>query len=182
MSLVVLLGGARSGKSRAAVDLAASHAAGVVFVATAEALDDEMAARIAAHQQERPESWRTIEAPVELEQAIAAVEGSATCLVDCLSLWVSNLLLRGDGHDVIEAAARASARAAATRPGLTIAVTNEVGLGVVPATPLGREYRDLLGTVNRVWVEASERAAFVVAGRFLPLVTGGDVLAGPGAP
>ena len=181
MSLLVLLGGARSGKSRAAVDLARAKPAEVVFVATAEALDDEMAARIAAHREERPEGWTTVEAPFELERAIAAVDAAATCVVDCLSLWVSNLLLRGDGHDAIEAAARACARPAAARPGLTVAVTNEVGLGVVPATPLGREYRDLLGTVNRIWVEASERAAFVVAGRLLPLVAGRDVLEGLGA-
>ena len=90
--------------------------------------------------------------------------------------------LRGDGHDAIEAAARVCARSAAARPGFTVAVTNEVGLGVVPATPLGREYRDLLGTVNRIWVEASERAAFVVAGRLLPLVAGLDVLDVLGAP
>ena len=182
MSLVVLVGGARSGKSRAAVDLARANPADVVFVATAEALDDEMAARIAAHRDERPEGWTTVESPFELERAIAAADGAATCVVDCLSLWVSNLLLRGDGPDAIEAAARACARFAAVRPGLTVAVTNEVGLGVVPATPLGREYRDLLGTVNRIWVEASERAAFVVAGRLLPLVAGRDVPEGLGAP
>jgi adenosyl cobinamide kinase/adenosyl cobinamide phosphate guanylyltransferase len=174
MSLVVLLGGARSGKSRAAVDLARATAADVVFIATAEALDDEMAARIAAHRRERPEGWTTLEAPFALEPAIAAVDEGATCVVDCLSLWVSNLLLRGDGHEAVETAALACGRAAAARPGLTVAVTNEVGLGVVPATPLGREYRDLLGTVNRLWVEASERAAFVVAGRLLPLVAARD--------
>ena len=182
MSLLVLLGGARSGKSRAAVDLARGTPADVVFVATAEALDDEMVARIAAHREERPGGWTTVEEPFELERAIAAVDGAATCVVDCLSLWVSNLLLRGDGPDAIEAAARACVRSAAARPGLTVAVTNEVGLGVVPATPLGREYRDLLGTVNRSWVEASERAAFVVAGRLLPLVADLDVLDVLGAP
>ena len=182
MSLLVLLGGARLAAPGAAVDLARADAGEVVFVATAEALDDEMAARIAAHREERPEGWTTVEAPFELEHAIAAVDATATCVVDCLSLWVSNLLLRGDGHDAIEAAARVCARSAAARPGLTVAVTNEVGLGVVPATPLGREYRDLLGTVNRTWVEASERAAFVVAGRLLPLVAGLDVLDVLGAP
>ena len=78
-------------------------------------------------------------------------------------------MLRGDAVDGMEAAARSCAEQAAARPGLTIAVTNEVGLGVVPATPLGRAYRDVLGTVNRVWAEAAERTAFVVAGQLLPL-------------
>ena len=169
LSLVTLLGGARSGKSRLALELASSAGAEVSFVATAEALDEEMAERIAAHRAERPSGWVTVEEPFDLARALASVEGGATCVVDCLSLWVSNLMLRGDGATVVEAAAAACADAAAARAGLTIAVTNEVGLGIVPATPLGRAYRDLLGTVNRIWVEASERAVLVVAGRLLPL-------------
>jgi adenosylcobinamide kinase / adenosylcobinamide-phosphate guanylyltransferase len=169
MSLVVLLGGARSGKSRLALELAGAAGGDATFVATAEALDDEMGERIAMHRAERPSMWRTVEEPLELERALGSVAGDATCVVDCLSLWVSNLLLRGDETESIVAAAAACAEAAAARPGLTVVVSNEVGLGVVPATPLGRVYRDLLGTVNRVWVDASDRAAFVVAGRALPL-------------
>lgn len=169
MSLVVLLGGARSGKSRLALELAAAAGGAVTFVATAEALDDEMTERIAAHRAERPSGWATVEEPVELGRALGSVDRDAACVVDCLSLWVSNLLLRGDDAAAIESAARTCAGLAAARTGTTIAVTNEVGLGVVPATPLGRSYRDLLGTVNRIWVEASDRAAFVVAGRLLPL-------------
>jgi adenosylcobinamide kinase / adenosylcobinamide-phosphate guanylyltransferase len=176
MSLVVLLGGARSGKSRLALELAAFEGADVAFVATAEALDDEMAARIAAHRAERPSGWRTVEEPLDLGHALDSIDDAATCVVDCLSLWVSNLLLRGDDATAVELAARACAGAAAGRSGLTIAVTNEVGLGVVPATPLGRAYRDLLGTVNRNWVEASDRAVFVVAGRLLPLETAAGLL------
>jgi adenosyl cobinamide kinase/adenosyl cobinamide phosphate guanylyltransferase len=169
MSLVVLLGGARSGKSRVALELASTIGTDVAFVATAEGLDEEMAERIAAHRTERPAGWVTVEEPLELARALSSVDGRATCVVDCLSLWVSNLMLRGDGATAVEAAATACADAAAARAGLTIAVTNEVGLGIVPATPLGRAYRDLLGTVNTIWVAASERAAFVVAGRLLPL-------------
>jgi adenosyl cobinamide kinase/adenosyl cobinamide phosphate guanylyltransferase len=169
MSLVVLLGGARSGKSSLALELATAAGADVTFVATAEGLDDEMAERIASHKAERPDGWTTTEEPLELGAAIAAVEPEATCVVDCLSLWISNLLLRGDGPQAIEAAARSCATVAAARPGLTIAVTNEVGLGVVPPTALGRGYRDLLGVVNRIWVDAADRAAFVVAGRIVPL-------------
>jgi adenosyl cobinamide kinase/adenosyl cobinamide phosphate guanylyltransferase len=169
MSLVVLLGGARSGKSRLALELASTTGTEVAFVATAEGLDEEMAERIAAHRAERPSGWATVEEPLDLARALASVDDRATCVVDCLSLWVSNLMLRGDGAAAVEVAAAGCADAAAGRAGLTIAVTNEVGLGIVPATPLGRAYRDLLGTVNRIWVEASERAAFVVAGRLLPL-------------
>jgi adenosylcobinamide kinase / adenosylcobinamide-phosphate guanylyltransferase len=169
MSLVVVLGGARSGKSRLALELAGAGEEDVMFVATAEALDDEMGERIATHRAERPSTWRTVEEPLELERALGSVAGDATCLVDCLSLWISNLLLRGDEPGAIVAAATVCAAAASARPGLTIVVSNEVGLGIVPATPLGRVYRDLLGTVNRVWVDASDRAAFVLAGRLLPL-------------
>jgi adenosylcobinamide kinase / adenosylcobinamide-phosphate guanylyltransferase len=169
MSLVVLVGGARSGKSRLALELASDAEGEVVFVATAEALDDEMAERIAAHRAERLSGWETVEEPVELLRTLESVDDDATCVVDCLSLWVSNLLLRGDDVAAVETAARACAELAASRSGRTVAVTNEVGLGVVPATPLGRSYRDLLGSVNRMWVEEADRAAFVVAGRLLPL-------------
>jgi len=180
MSLVVLLGGARSGKSRLALELASTSGANVTFVATAEALDEEMAQRIATHRAERPDGWATIEEPRDLERALAEVEPQSTCVIDCLSLWVSNRMLRGDEPTDIEAAARACAARAAARDGLTVAVTNEVGLGVVPATALGRVYRDLLGTVNQTWVDASERAAFVVAGRALALTPAATLLGSHG--
>src|SRR5882757_6099452 len=131
MSLVVLLGGARSGKSQLALQLAGRASAPVVFLATGEAGDEEMADRIAHHRQERPASWTTVEEPVELERAVAEVDGAATLIVDCLSLWVSNLIETRAAPD-IEAAAAAAARSAAARPGLTVAVSNEVGLGIVP--------------------------------------------------
>jgi adenosyl cobinamide kinase/adenosyl cobinamide phosphate guanylyltransferase len=169
VSLVVLLGGARSGKSSLALELATAAGTEVAVVATAEALDDEMAERIAAHRAERPDGWVTVEEPLELERALGSVDPRWVCIVDCVSLWVSNLLLRGDEPGAVEEAARRCSSLAAERPGLTVAVTNEVGLGVVPATPLGRTYRDVLGVVNSAWVDASVRAAFVVAGRILPL-------------
>lgn len=168
MTLVVLLGGARSGKSRLAVALAA-RAEPVTFLATGEAGDEEMRRRIDAHRAERPPGWETVEEPVELGAAIGRVAAGRTLVVDCLSLWVANLLGRGGEEAVVlELGARAAA-AAAARPGLTIAVSNEVGLGIVPATPLGRVYRDLLGEVNRAFVEASTESALVVAGRALRL-------------
>ena len=162
MSLVVLLGGARSGKSTLALRLASESGAAVTYLATGEALDDEMAARIAAHRAERPPEWTVVEEPLELAAVIEAVPGEETLVIDCLSLWVANVLERGGSL-------AGGAAAAAARPGLTVAVCNEVGLCVVPATPLGRACRDALGRVNQEWVAASARASFVVAGRELAL-------------
>jgi adenosyl cobinamide kinase/adenosyl cobinamide phosphate guanylyltransferase len=163
MALVLLLGGARSGKSRLAVRLAAESGRPVVFVATGEAGDDEMADRIARHRDERPVEWTTVEEPIDLAGAIAAAPEGATLVVDCLSLWVANVFETRD----VEREAREAAALAVART--TIAVTNEVGLGVVPATPLGRAYRDVLGRVNAIWAEAADEAYLVVAGRVLRL-------------
>jgi adenosyl cobinamide kinase/adenosyl cobinamide phosphate guanylyltransferase len=168
VTLVVLLGGARSGKSALAVDLARRRDAPVTVVATAEARDDEMAARIATHRAARPAEWETIEEPLELAAAIARVPPASTLVVDCVSLWIANLLERR-GVDAAEREGCFAATAAAARAGLTVAVSNEVGLGVVPATPLGRAYRDVLGRVNAVWADAADDALFVVAGRALRL-------------
>jgi adenosylcobinamide kinase/adenosylcobinamide-phosphate guanylyltransferase len=168
MSLVVLLGGARSGKSELALRLTERADAPVVFVATGEAGDDEMAARIDRHRRERPPSWTTVEEPVELAQALAAIPLTATVIVDCLSLWVSNLIETTPAEQ-IEAAAAAAAELTAAREGLTIAVSNEVGLGIVPLNALARNYRDVLGRVNASWVASAAEAYFVVAGRALAL-------------
>jgi adenosylcobinamide kinase/adenosylcobinamide-phosphate guanylyltransferase len=153
MSLTLLLGGARSGKSTLAVRRAAASDAPVVFVATGEARDEEMAERIARHQAARPATWQTVEAPAELADALRLAPETSTMIVDCLSL----------------SAASAAAALAAARPGLTLAVSNEVGMGIVPMHPLGRRYRDLLGRVNAVWAEAADEAVLVVAGRQLGL-------------
>jgi adenosylcobinamide kinase / adenosylcobinamide-phosphate guanylyltransferase len=175
MTHVVLTGGARSGKSSLAVALAERDGADVVFLATGQAGDDEMAARIARHRAERPPHWTTVEEPVRLVEAIGAVEPSAYLIVDCLSLWVANLL-ETESACAIEREAAAAAAVASGRPGTTIVVTNEVGLGIVPATPLGREYRDALGRVNAIWAERANEAYLVVAGRLLPLRTATEVL------
>jgi adenosylcobinamide kinase / adenosylcobinamide-phosphate guanylyltransferase len=175
MAMTVLIGGARSGKSTLAVGLARGRGAPVTVIATAEPRDEDMAARIAAHRAERPPDWLTVEEPYLLEGALAAVGATHVVIVDCLTLWVANALERGDDAEAIGEAARRAAVVAARREPPTIAVTNEVGLGVVPATPLGRAYRDVLGAVNQVWVDASERALLVVAGRALPLLEAADL-------
>jgi adenosylcobinamide kinase / adenosylcobinamide-phosphate guanylyltransferase len=174
MTLTLLLGGARSGKSTLALRRAKAHGGPVVFVATAEARDAEMGERIARHRAERDPDWGTAEAPLDLAGALAAAPGDACVIVECLTLWVANLLERGDGEpQVVELAAEA-ATLAARRPGPTIAVSNEVGMGVVPASALGRRYRDVLGRVNAVWAERAGAAALVVAGRPLWLARADD--------
>jgi adenosylcobinamide kinase / adenosylcobinamide-phosphate guanylyltransferase len=169
VSLTFLLGGARSGKSLLAVELARTWTGPVVFIATGEPADDEMAERIRVHQGERPAGWETVEAPLDVRRALERVPDEAAVVLDCLSLWVANLFARGDGAGEIEAESGAVSALAAARRSLTVAVSNEVGLGVVPSTELGRRYRDVLGRVNARWAAQAEHAAFVVAGRSLRL-------------
>ena len=169
MALTVLIGGARAGKSSLAAKLAAQTALPVAFVATAEALDDEMRARIARHQAERPKDWTTIEEPLDLEGALAEVDPTHAIVVDCLTLWVSNLLLKGLSDEEIAESATSASASAARRQGPTFVVTNEVGSGVVPMSELGRRYRDVLGRVNVIWAAAATDALLVVAGRSMRL-------------
>jgi adenosylcobinamide kinase / adenosylcobinamide-phosphate guanylyltransferase len=170
MPLTLLLGGARSGKSALAVRRAEAFAGPVAFIATAEPRDGEMADRIGRHRAERPSGWTTIEAPSDLAGALAGVPEGACAIVDCLSLWVSNLIEREE--EAIAGLAAEAARRAAERPAPTIAVSNEVGMGIVPANGLARRYRDALGSVNAIWAEQAKEAALVVAGRRLPLEAG----------
>lgn len=169
MALTVLTGGVRSGKSRLATRLAAASGDRVVVIATAQPRDDDMAARIRRHREERPAAWSTVEEPIDLVDALAATPPGATAVVDCLTLWVANLVEHGLVDAEILARANAAARVAADRPDPTIAVTNEVGGGVVPANALARRYADLLGRVNATWADAAHRAYLVVAGRVLAL-------------
>lgn len=162
--LVFVTGGARSGKSSFALRLAEDVGGdAVTFIATAEALDMEMVDRIGRHRGERNTAWTTIEAPRDLS---GAVEQCVTpvVVVDCLSLWVSNLML--DGVDEAEIVARAQCLAP-FQGRLLIAVTNEVGLGIVPENALARSYRDALGRVNQLVAASSTEAYLLVSG--LPL-------------
>jgi adenosyl cobinamide kinase/adenosyl cobinamide phosphate guanylyltransferase len=167
--LTFLLGGARSGKSRLAVRMATGWAGPVVFLATAEARDADMAERVERHRRERPVEWETLEAPLDLADALARAPGEAFVIVDCLTLWVSNLLEAGRSADTVEQAAREAAARAAGREAPTVVVSNEVGLGIVPETALGRAFRDVLGLVNAAFADAAEPTYLVVAGRVLAL-------------
>ncbi|MGH3449114.1 MAG: bifunctional adenosylcobinamide kinase/adenosylcobinamide-phosphate guanylyltransferase [Nocardioidaceae bacterium] len=169
MALTMLLGGARSGKSTAAVARGRAYDGPVLFVATGEVRDAEMADRVSRHRDERPAGWATVEAPVDVSDALAAAPGEALVVVDCLSLWVANLLERGVAEIDIERQATQTARRAARRPAPTVTVSNEVGMGLVPTYELGRRYRDLLGRVNSIWVGTAAEAYLVVAGALLPL-------------
>lgn len=169
MTLVVLVGGARAGKSALAVELAARSSAPVAYIATAEPRDEEMAARIERHRAERPGAWRTIEEPVALLAAIEELDEEHAAVIDCLTLWVSNILERGHDRETILAEAIAVADAAGARQAPVVVVTNEVGLGIVPSNELARRFRDVLGEVNRVFVARADEASFVIAGKRIRL-------------
>lgn len=178
--LIFILGGARSGKSTLALDLARRwersrlQSPGVMMVATAPEIpgDEDLAARIRAHQNERPAHWATLEEPTNLLDAFERTDTSSDgrcVIVDCLTLWVNNLLWRGDTPEHIISIATRTAQAAATREAPTVVVSNEVGLGIHPASPEGREFRDLLGRVNSIWASQADHNFFLVAGQILHL-------------
>lgn len=167
MGYMLVLGGARSGKSRLADRLARQSGACVTFIATATADDREMADRIERHRSARPADWSTLEAPLELVAAISSTPDSDFVIVDCLTLWVSNLMGAGQTADEIRLLAASAARTLADRRG--VVVTNEVGLGIVPANQLARAYRDVLGAVNATFADCATRSLLMVAGRVLEL-------------
>jgi adenosylcobyric acid synthase len=157
--LTLILGGARAGKSTHALSLARGR---VLFVATAEARDEEMAARIAAHRAERPAEWHTLEEPRDIARSLRSrVNSYDTIIVDCLTLWVANLIDVGGTPGEWVAPVLAAYRAGRAN---WVIISNEVGLGIVPDNPLGRRYRDALGTVNQLVAESADRVTLMVAG------------------
>ena len=167
MPYTLLTGGARSGKSAMAQRMAESSGLPVTLIATAEARDGEMAERIGRHRAERPPSWTTIEAPLDVLAAISSAPPDQFVLLDCLTLWVSNLIESGRDSADIESCAAQVAAALAVRAG--VVVTNEVGLGVIPANELSRRYVDALGAVNACFARSAQRAVLMVAGRAVEL-------------
>jgi len=164
----LILGGARSGKSQRALALGQQSAGPTAFLATAPALDGDMKARIARHRAERPRAWTTVEEPFEIVPACRRLAGRhALVIIDCLTLWVSNRLARGDGDEAIVAGADDLAKFMAERAVSLILVSNEVGAGVHPPTEVGVRFSELLGSVNQRMAAAADRVTLMVAG--LPL-------------
>ncbi|MEM8617129.1 MAG: bifunctional adenosylcobinamide kinase/adenosylcobinamide-phosphate guanylyltransferase [Pseudomonadota bacterium] len=162
-----ILGGARSGKSRRALELALTLGTKPVFVATAEALDAEMSDRIARHKDERGAQWSTIEAPLDVVKAVGtAAQVGDVCLVDCLTLWLSNLM----HHELnVSNETQRLCQLIAAVPIPIILVSNEVGMGLVPETPLGRAFRDEQGRLNQAVARVCGCVEFVAAGLSLSL-------------
>jgi adenosylcobinamide kinase/adenosylcobinamide-phosphate guanylyltransferase len=180
MPFVLLLGGARAGKSSLAQEMAARSRRGVTVIATAQPRDQEMVDRITRHQAGRPDGWVTVEEPVELLGAVGAAPETDFLLVDCLTLWVSNLVETGADQAAILARAGEVATALCSRPGGGVVVSNEVGLGIVPANQLARSYRDTVGSVNAAFAALAERTALLVAGRVQELAATTSFMEGIG--
>jgi adenosylcobinamide kinase/adenosylcobinamide-phosphate guanylyltransferase len=166
--LTLVLGGARSGKSRYAEQAVMASPPPWTYVATAQSFDDEMAARIAEHKSRRNHDWQTIDAPLDLAGALAALPRSATVLVDCLTLWLSNLMLAD--RDIDAEIERLEAAMLAHEAPLVL-VSNEVGSGIVPDNALARRFRDAQGRLNQRVAARASRVVLVVAG--LPLMVKG---------
>lgn len=159
--LTLVLGGARSGKSRHAEALIEARPAPWTYIATAQAYDDEMRQRIAEHRARRPEGWQTVDAPLDLAEAIAAQPAGRPILVDCLTLWLTNLILaERDTVAAREALIAACERASAP----LVLVGNEVGLGIVPENALARRFRDEAGRLHQALAGRAGRVVFMVAG------------------
>jgi adenosyl cobinamide kinase/adenosyl cobinamide phosphate guanylyltransferase len=163
-TVTLILGGARSGKSRHGEALIGALPPPWTYIATAEAWDAEMAARIAAHRARRDGRWRTVEAPLALPDRLCDA-AEMPVLVDCLTLWLTNLMLGGQD---LAAATEALLAALAARPAPTVLVANEVGLGIVPEHRLGRDFRDAAGVLHQRLAARADRVLFMVAG--LPMV------------
>ena len=164
--VVLITGGVRSGKSRYAEARIAAQAPPWVYVATAEARDDEMAERIRRHRARRSADWHTVEAPLDLLGALTESENAGGRLVDCLTLWLSNLLEAG--RDITTESGRLCDYLARTETPVVL-VTNEVGLGIVPENPLARRFRDAAGELNQAVAETATEVILMVAGHPVPV-------------
>ena len=164
MAIILITGGARSGKSRRAETRAREFKGRPVYIATAEALDAEMSERIARHRERRGSEWLERETPIELVAALDETDGGSARLVDCLTLWLSNLMHAE--RDIEHEAARL-AEALSRQQSPVVLVTNEVGLGIVPDNALARRFRDAAGMLNQHIARAADEVEFVIAG--LPL-------------
>lgn len=176
--IILILGGARSGKSRFAEELAKELGGPTTYIATAEAGDPEMAERIARHQATRPVGWKTVEAPLELAEAIRSVTGAHVIIIDCMTLYLTNILMRELGNvgetenptippelePKIQTQIAVIIQAAKDSPAIVILVANEVGLGLVPPFTIGRFFRDLAGRANREIAAAADKVFLLTAG------------------
>lgn len=172
--ITFILGGARSGKSRKAIDLAREYAGKVAFIATCQALDKEMARRISEHKRSRPTAWKTFECPKDISSALEDCgDKFAVIIIDCLTLWVSNLLLAGVKDKNIAGDIKRVISAIKKIRSDCIIVSNEVGLGIVPDNELGRDFRDIAGRVNQVVAQGADEVIFMVSGLAMRLQPSG---------
>lgn len=175
--LTFITGGARSGKSARAQFLAESQPGELVYMATAQAFDDEMSDRIARHQADRGPRWRTVECPIDLPDAIAReMGGDRVLLIDCLTLWTSNLLL---GEYDFGAASQRLIESLDTASSPVILVSNEVGMGIVPDNVLARRFRDMAGRLNQEVAAIADHAELVVSGLCIPIKSNSSQLTSP---
>lgn len=172
LHLALVGGGARSGKSHFALSLARALGPRRVYLATAQAGDAEMTARIAAHRAERAGGFETVEEPLDPASVLDRVRGADVLVLDCLTLWLSNLLLRGETEPSIAGKVAALADALRAAPFPSIVVTNEVGMGLVPETPLGRAFRDVAGRAHQAFAARADHVYLAALGTVLRLVPG----------
>jgi adenosylcobinamide kinase/adenosylcobinamide-phosphate guanylyltransferase len=177
--IILVGGGTRSGKSRFALARAERAGARRVFVATAEALDDEMRVRIARHRRDRDGAFRTVEAPRALREAVEQIEHADAVVIDCLTLWLSNLLCAGMPPEQVEAEVGLLLDTLAVQPFVTVVVANEVGMGVVPDSALGRVFRDVHGRANQQISARAGEVYLATMGNVLRLVPGPVVVVDP---
>jgi adenosyl cobinamide kinase/adenosyl cobinamide phosphate guanylyltransferase len=174
--LTLLVGGARSGKSSLAVRMGQRQLAPVTFIATAEPFDDDLRERVARHREERPPQWHTVECPLELAAAIRAAPSDHFLIVDCLTVWLGNLFVHVIDPSQIASFIGDTNEALRVRTGATVVVSNEVGMGLHPDTPLGREYCDHLGRLNQSVAADADATLLMVAGRAVRLTDPWELL------